>query len=136
MALKKQITFEDNIVTEYHFISYYGIDRLNGIISLYIRSYASATTRNEEKEYQEGLNTQDSIVSQINEEIIKETPDNELIDSLNEQLTTFGENPNTCLYTSFQNIQVGHFIDKEYSLSDLYTLLKETDTFKDSEDLL
>ena len=91
MALKKEITNEKGITSKYHMISMFVAyeDR----IDLEIKSYADTSYRLEEKQIEENKDLAEKLRQQILEEEVKEEPDLELINNINQRIAELDLEP-------------------------------------------
>lgn len=131
MALKKTITDTKGITTEYHMID--SLKVMCDRIEVTLKSYTAESYRLLEKEIEDNKVLQEELQQQILDEYNKAEPDLELINSLNEQITS--------LKIVSKDYSVGSFkyripFSKEDSLSytDIYEQLKTESTFADAED--
>lgn len=133
MALKKKIELPNGVTAEYHRITNVNISLELKAMDVVVSSYVSEKFRDEEKDYVEKEAIYNDLLVKLNEELSKETPDEKKVQKI--QTKMYENTPvwkDNKVYS--QNIMLP-MSGTTQSEEDLYTKLKETETFSDAEDL-
>lgn len=130
MALKKAITNSKGVTTEYHMIA--GL-KVTDRIEVALKSYTTESYRLLEKEIEDNKALQQELQQQVLEESVKENPDQELLDSLNQQIASLN-----IVSKDYSVDNMSHRIpfDKEDDISykAIYEKLKTEAIFEGAED--
>lgn len=161
MALLKEIKNNKGLITKYHRISSFTINKDSNILNVYIKSYADESYRELEKrvinlklqrnelssdiaskrneiDLVKFKGTEDSIPQEETdkrvEELLSQISELESnINEINEEIST-NEIGSTFLLDYTDNIPLD--LNKSYNITEIYNELKKIEKFKDSEDII
>lgn len=136
MGLKKEITFENGVNIEYHYINDIQVDNKNKTCKLKIDSYTDETYRQKEKDNRANQEKHEELVQLIFAENNKSEQERDV-----EQVVLWSEEANN-LIGSFKEDLVLKVVTKDielkdvtdYNLSNLYEMLKQEELFTNAED--
>lgn len=131
MALKKAITDAKGITTEYHMID--GIQVMSDRIEVTFKSYINEEYREKEKAITENLLIKADLEQQLLEESVKEEPDEELIEALNQQTASLDIEQKDCSVGTMR-YRIPFDKEKNISFKDIYKWLRKEATFADAVD--
>lgn len=131
MALKIAIKNDKGITTEYHMISEMVVmaDR----IQVKLKSYTDAGYRQLEKDVLDNMALKEELEQQVLEEMVKEEPDETVINAINEQIAALDIVQKDYSVDSF-NYRIPFSKEDDISYTAIYEKLKEEATFADAED--
>lgn len=130
MALKKKMTNRKGVSSEYHMIA--GI-KITDRIEVYLKSYIDESYRQLEKNVEDNRVLKAKLEQQALDEAVKEEPDKELLESLNQQIGSLDtvEKDYSVETTSYR---IPFNKEDNISFESIYKKLKEEAVFESSED--
>jgi hypothetical protein len=138
MALKKEIIFDNGVNVNYHRVDEINVDNKNKKLKVSVISYTDNTYRQKEINNLTNKDRYDELLNLIMQENQKSEDIRDIdqikqwSDEANNLISEFREDINlSVLKRDFEFNEVNDF-----SMSNVYTLLKGIDIFKDAEDIL
>lgn len=138
MALNKEIIFKNGVVIKYHKINDVNWDNKNKSVKIEVVCYSDETYRQKEKENFINNKRYEEIMGLIMKENEKPETDRDV-----NNIILLSEEANNLVVIMNENLDLSVLkIDLEFenvtdlSMDNLYSLIKETEMFKDSIDLV
>lgn len=131
MALKKAITDVKGVTTEYHMID--GIKVMADRLEVTFKSYISEEYREKEKAITENILIKAELEQQLLEESVKEEPDEELIEALNQQIASL-DTEQKDYSAGIMTYRIPFNKEENLSFKDIYKWLRKEATFADAVD--
>ncbi len=136
MALKKEIIFTNGVQIEYHKIEKIEFDKSK--LKVEVKSYTNEDYRNQEKTNTENKAEYDYYLNLIFKENEKLEEERDV-----KQVKQWSEKANNLAYSFKEDLNlavVSHDFEFEnvsdFSMNNIYNLVKETEIFKDSVDII
>lgn len=137
MALKKEVTFDNGVKISYHRVDEISVDNKNKKLKVSVSSYTNDKYRQKELDDIKNKNKYNELLTLILEENKKIEEDRNV-----EQVITWSNEANELAFkvkedTDLSVVKTNFEFDEveDFSMTNVYNLLKQNDTYIDAEDI-